>query len=307
MWKKYNKVFFAPDEPLVSGSGVELDDDEFNDLFGEIPIAEQEEETPSLVDGEESNNTSQDDEQDPESPPPDTSAAEEPSGQEPADGTTEGEESEKPVEGEKTPPVEPDPTERLLGVINQLTGGSKPPTDGAAPAAETSLPTVDFSKVFDESFDFDKVVDTKQGFVDFFTRAMTEVQKQTVAGMTSVLPTYVTGAVKQYSSLQEVHNEFYSTYPELSKIKGYVGQVASTISSENPDLPLQEILEKTATQVRETLGLDSLKKPNSETPAPPPPGKKPAPPALPGASNTRQSSKPKKNQLADEIEDLLSD
>lgn len=297
MWKRYSVdrlPLFESDDNSIRGLEPEKDfTDEITDLFDEelggVDKPEEDDEPEGdKPEGEESG----------DKPEPDV------------DGEEGGEvEIEKKPEGgepvDDPAPETPKPTSEveelkaqiaaLISTVNSL----KTPAKEPEPEKKLELPPVDLITLF-KDVDFDTVMETKEGFLEFLSKAMATVQSTTVDSVISSIPGLVDGVVTRKTTLDTVVKDFYGTYPELEGAKKYVSFVANGISEAEPNLSMQEVLTKAAAKAKADLGLKELPK-KEETPAAD--GKKK--PSLPGGSGGSRGKAPKPNKLQSEIDDLL--
>lgn len=185
----------------------------------------------------------------------------------------------------------------LMNLLNVAHSGGVAPVVPATPG-EPEAP-MDFA-TFMEGVDFDKVMDSKDAFMSFFIKSMDVVRKQTEQSVMAAVPQTVEGQIQRANTMREVANEFYTSYPELSQIKGYVANVAAEVSAKNPDWDMNMVLTETAKVTKSMLGLDVVPK------APVTPEDK-ATPVLSGGTRTSKTPSGKKNAMQEEIEDFLTD
>lgn len=147
--------------------------------------------------------------------------------------------------------------------------------------------------------DFDKVMESKEEFTKFFVSAMEIVQEQTAQKILSSIPNIVGSHVQRQTTLRDVAIEFYNRYPELKRVKRYVGTVANEIYAANPEMTLGQVMEEAARVAKETLNIKAAVETKER--------KEGAKPALPGSGGgSRMPSKPS-SKLQSEIDELLVD
>jgi len=151
-----------------------------------------------------------------------------------------------------------------------------------------------------EGVDFDSVMESKENFVDFMKKYGAAVQEQTRQSILTAIPDVVGTHVSQRASMQDAATAFYSQYPELKRVKRYVGAVANEVHAENPDWTMKQIFEETAKRAKENLNLQAAvidtNKANVIKPKP----------TLPGNTSVKVPASAPKG-LQDEIADLMSD
>ncbi len=69
------------------------------------------------------------------------------------------------------------------------------------------------------------------------------------------IPNLTTKAVDRQISLQRTIGQFYQDNPDLLEMQQYVGYTANRLQGENPNWPLEKLLEETEKEVRKTLKL----------------------------------------------------
>jgi hypothetical protein len=236
--------------------------------------------------------------------------------------TTEGEtepttslEGEVEGEGEKkeeVPPEEPAAEgtpkggEPVVGeevkkegeLLNTAHSGAQTPQ---VPIEAAPADPADFG-TFMEGVNFDSVMESKESFMEFFTKSMDIMRQQAEKSVMEAVPGYVSGQVQRSATMRDVATEFYSTYPELSPVKGYVANVASEISAGNPTWDMNQVLTETAKVTKNTLGLTGQVVATPVTPGVTKPN-----PVLPGGTRTTKAPSAKKSGLQSDIDDFLND
>jgi hypothetical protein len=280
---------------------METTDEEFADEFKSLFESVSEE-----VEKEEDNNI----DSDPESDEP----VEEPDGQEPTEEEDDGDDEGEEEDGEVTTPVvEPAADDskdaviagleaqiaKLTTLVESVVKPSEPePVKPEPPKVE------DLEKLF-EGLDFDNVVDTREGFVEFMRNAFQALQTGIVSQVNTQIPDVVGSVVTQQTSLKEMVAEFYESNPELASVKAYVGKIADEISAKDPNLSIKEVLDKAAIQAKEGLGIKDAVEKKVATPDPKP--AKPSKPALPGNKSGARKTSAQPSKLQSEIDEILND
>jgi hypothetical protein len=243
-----------------------------------------------------------------EVPPEEPAAEGTPKGGEPVVG----EEVKKEGEGEVTPPVVEPPVAEpvseldglkaqvstLMGLLNTAHSGAQTPQ---VPIEAAPADPADFG-TFMEGVNFDSVMESKESFMEFFTKSMDIMRQQAEKSVMEAVPGYVSGQVQRSATMRDVATEFYSTYPELSPVKGYVANVASEISAGNPTWDMNQVLTETAKVTKNTLGLTGQVVATPVTPGVTKPN-----PVLPGGTRTTKAPSAKKSGLQSDIDDFLND
>jgi len=310
MIKKYSsRICFGPDDTSIGGGDVNLDvpgdgdvSSDVLELFGDItdPIDDK--------DGDKSEDT-----------PPSENGGE---GEEEENNTEDGEGTTVPAsDGEptgkdpETTVVEPDPnpspephttdsnaeiaalTAQVAALTALVNKSAEPETKPEPAKAKIEVPAIDLNEMFKDT-DFDKVMATKEGFLDFLGKAMATAQNQTAEKVLQSIPNVVGGFVQRQAALKDVAKDFYSKYPELKRVKKYVTTVANEVSAENPGWTLDKVLTEAATRAKTTLNIGEEIKQQEK--------KKASKPALPGSRGTKVKPQPT-NKLQAEIDDILTD
>lgn len=185
----------------------------------------------------------------------------------------------------------------LMGLLNKA--HSTPGVGEAVPPGDAVPEPADFG-TFMEGVDFDSVMESKESFMKFFTKSMDIMRQQAEASVMAAVPNYVSGQVQRNATMRDVANEFYTTYPELTPVKGYVANVAAEVSAGNPTWDMNQVLVESARLTRETLGL-ALMSPLTATPP------TVVKPVLPGGTRTTKAPPTKKSALQSELDDFLND
>jgi hypothetical protein len=237
--------------------------------------------------------------------PPAPVADVKPTGEEPAKETS-GE--VVPATPEVIPPVAVDEVTALKTQVTTLTelvdklSGPKESTP-TAPVAETTtapIKVVGLEDIF-KDLDFDAVMESKENFMKFMIDTMTVVKEQTKQETLTAIPNVVGSFVQRQAGLRDVAMEFYSKYPELKRVKQYVGHVANEVHAEHPDWNISQVVEEAAKRTKETLNIQAAVEEGEkkETVKPKP--------SLPGGSTGARTPKAPSTGFQDEINDLITD
>ena len=237
-----------------------------------------------------------------------------PSGKEPVESTTATEPPATTVPEGATPTAPTTTTpelsevealkkqiETLTTLVDTMSGTAKvAPTTTETPAVEVKIPELE--DLF-KDMDFDSVMESKENFVKFFKDAMAVVKEQTKQETLVNIPNVVGSFVQRQASIRDVATEFYGKYPELKRVKQYVAHVANTVSAEQPEWNISQVLEEAAKRTKETLNLQAIVedkgKDDSSTSKPKP--------SLPGGTQSSKTPKAPSNGFQDEINDLITD
>ena len=191
--------------------------------------------------------------------------------------------------------------ETLTTLVDTLSGGTKSTTAVETPAAEpVKIPELE--DLF-KDMDFDAVMESKENFIKFFKDAMAVVKEQAKQETLVNLPNVVGDFVQRQTSIRDVATEFYTTYPELKKVKQYVAHVANTVSAEQPEWNISQVLIEAAKRTKETLNLQAVVEDVSIEKTDTTKHK----PSLPGGTQSSKTPKAPSNGFQDEINDLITD
>ena len=234
-----------------------------------------------------------------------------PSGKEPVESATADTPVTTATEGAIPPaPTTAEPTEvetlkkqieTLTTLVDTLSGGTK----SAAPTESTVVEPVKIPELEDlfKDMDFDAVMESKENFIKFFKDAMAVVKEQAKQETLVNLPNVVGDFVQRQTSIRDVATEFYTTYPELKKVKQYVAHVANTVSAEQPEWNISQVLIEAAKRTKETLNLQAVVEDVSIEKTDTTKHK----PSLPGGTQSSKTPKAPSNGFQDEINDLITD
>lgn len=187
----------------------------------------------------------------------------------------------------------------LTESLRSVTAVKEPESVLTAPKVAAS--DIDINKVL-EGIDLDEALGSNEGFMEVLAKVMRATVDYTRSQVTSDISTQTT--------LKESVTKFYNDNKDLLPVRNYVGQIASSVTSEHPEFTIAQVLEESRNIVRSTLNLPEIVVPATE----PGPGD-PAPvaskdrkkPVLPGSGNATRKSTPKGSKLEEEIADFLSD
>ena len=281
------------DETSGKGEGEVLevgttDQASINEFLDDIPITEEEGVVPVAETGEEK------------------APAEEPPAKKEEVGTTKEEEEEVtstptkvvvPTVKEVVPPDEITTLKAQIESLQALVDKLAAPTPKVE---EPPVPTKskDLAEIL-QDVDFDSVMESKENFSKFFLTAMEAVQEQTAQKILSSIPNIVGSHVQRQSTLRDVATEFYTRYPELKRVKRYVGTVANEIYAANPEMTLGQVMEEAARVAKETLNIQAEVVGREKRDA--------TKPALPGSGGGARVSVKPISKLQGEIDDILND
>lgn len=160
------------------------------------------------------------------------------------------------------------------------------PTQVQTASAPTWGPTVEVS---DE--DFQASLENKA----VLEKLLTTVRDQAVERTVQSIPQLVTSMIKQQLYLNEMSREFYQANEDLAGMRPFVGVVANEIASKNPGLKPEEVLDRTAVEVRKRLQMkvNTAMKTSPENPG------------LPQTGNRQRVNTPNLSGLEKDLTDLM--
>lgn len=298
MWKRFNaRIVFNQDDIISGGTGDDFSE-EISALFDEHSVdVEPEVEDPpqqeDLTPSEEPTEVSADD------------------AEEPVENPDEGEDTSEPVIESESEPVINDvqnnkiaaleaQIETLTNLVEKLSGGEQK-SEISEPDPQIQVPGFNLEEQF-KDIDFDAMLDSKENFFGVMNKFMQLMGNQVAETVMTNVPQVVGAHVTRNAALRDAAAKFYDQYPELKRVKRYVGMTANEVQAENPEWTLGKIFDETAKRVKESLNIQDVIEEEEKQEA-----SKPKPtPVLPGAGSTRTPT-PVPNALQDEIDDFLSD
>lgn len=144
----------------------------------------------------------------------------------------------------------------LQAEVNRLSKGEA--TKSAEAESETSTSQEESkSDPFDPFMgqDFDSIIESKESFQKWAEGLYERAKKDTHEEILKRLPETVNSYVEHQVAIRDSVNEFYRQNDDLVNYKNYVGQIANEVQGEHSDWTFDQILEETATRVRQKLGL----------------------------------------------------
>ena len=205
----------------------------------------------------------------------------------------------------ETPEVDPRDAQiaALTEMVNKLSIGNLPATTEVTKDTTPSpvkIPTTTLDSLL-ESVDFDEIMESKQKFVEFMRTAFSTLREDTVQKTLTNIPQVVGTFVQRQATLRDVATQFYTTYPELKRVKPFVTHTANAVSAEHPDWNITQVLEESATRVKDMLQLKSEVMAEEKT------GATKSKPTLPGGSQGAKGPVKPSSGLQSEIDDLIND
>lgn len=189
-------------------------------------------------------------------------------------GTSEEEETrtrEEP-EGEETDESESEEEElsteqqlrdelnEVYGTIEELkeqiqgeqTEGSEEETEEGEAETQTSQEDLD---VQDRQFVTDEEIESFQDDPSKINDFLNRVFQESLEEAMRRIPNVVTSKVSRNMTMRERAKEFYKENSDLQEYRDFVGHVANEVQSNNPEMDIQEVFNKTATEARKRLGI----------------------------------------------------
>jgi len=175
-----------------------------------------------------------------------------------------------------------------IEALTQLVNTLSAPKSVEAPI----VPNVNLKDLVDNT-DFDEIMESKEKFMEFISKALLSASTATVNHIQGVVPSIL----NQQQSMAEVRKQFYDSYPELLPVSKFVGNVANDIAEKNPDWSVAQVLQESAKVSKKALNIPDSIKPTGEK----------ARPTLPGGSNASRGGEIKKSALQAQLDDFASD
>jgi hypothetical protein len=120
-----------------------------------------------------------------------------------------------------------------------------------------------YAKVFDK-LDLDSVIDTEESFKGFMLKLAEAIHTDVTEQVLPQIPAITQDQLSRHATMQQIKDQFYRDHEELLPVQSYVAQVANAVAKENPEMSLQEVLEKTAETAKTALGLEKVKQSKRE-------------------------------------------
>lgn len=138
--------------------------------------------------------------------------------------------------------------EALQNKVNSLSQSSAE----VAPVADKMT----IEKLMESIDDPEEIMSDKEKFVEFFLSLSKVTANSAVENSMTMTPEVVSQFIAKRDQLNRVRTKFYDNNPELVEVQDYVAEVANSIAAENPDKPLQEVLDITSKRVYKALKLE---------------------------------------------------
>lgn len=189
---------------------------------------------------------------------------------------------------------------KLLDIIANLTKDKEEKEEEGESEPEDVFASQEFTKLLD-------VLDLDEGDAEplkaFMTKMLDFDRKQTIQAVLDEVPKLTSQTLKSQETQQKVREQFYSSYPELKSVPGFVSQISREVAKEPAfKNDADKILKETAKRAYGALGIKPGKRRKSDSE---PEGGKKKKPAFPKSTNSRKKA-PKKSKMADQIESMLS-
>jgi lipopolysaccharide biosynthesis regulator YciM len=107
---------------------------------------------------------------------------------------------------------------------------------------------------------FEKITDDPKEFKKYLLNFGSKVAEAAREEALRSIPSMVEKQTKEKAKATQSAERFYKKNPDLVKYRDFVGYKANKIKSENPELDLDDILEKTEREVRQELNIEKQAK-----------------------------------------------
>lgn len=184
-------------------------------------------------------------------------------GDDPKEDEDEDEDDEDSDDGEEAIVVDPkdqqiidlqEQNKKILGLLENTT---KPKDKVAEDEKPRDVFASDGFKKLAEVLELDE---TESGILKSFMEQFgNHVATTAVKDAEARVPSAVDAQITKSTQAKDVKTNFYNTHPALKNVSGYVAQVASAISEQDPNLSLEEVLSKTAESSYKALGIKPTK------------------------------------------------
>lgn len=174
--------------------------------------------------------------------------------------------------------------------------------------SKTATESTDVSEVTESNFNFldgldiDEVLSSSDNLnkllLGVYNKALQESSKLSAENIMRSLPSTMSNYVTQHLTMREMVNNFYDDNDDLVGAKQTVTDVANKIANDNPELTVEEVFQRTASEARKVL---NLKKIEPKTKG------KPTLHNSRGNGGRARLSVPELDGLAKEVNDLISD
>lgn len=153
---------------------------------------------------------------------------------------------------------------------------------------------------------FNKVLDDPKAFTDFLMRFGNQVRQQAREDALRDIPDVVSKTASRQQQLLRKRDEFYTKNKDLENHKNYVGYVANQIYSNDPDMSLDELFNKTAVKVRKDLAINEQAVEKEDNRLEKQARKSKAPAFAGGTHSTRSSAGDNRTELQKEFDAMLN-
>lgn len=144
--------------------------------------------------------------------------------------------------------------EQEKGEEAEETGEEEEKGEPEGETTQTGEETKSPFEVSDE--EFNEMMKDKSKFVGFLNKFGDAIRQQAREDALRDVPDVVSKTTQRQQTLLEKKNQFFNDNPELKEHANYVGYTATRLYSQNPELSVDELFNKTAEQVRKDLALN---------------------------------------------------
>ncbi len=186
--------------------------------------------------------------------------------------------------------------ERYLKIIESL--AKKKQTEKPATPAAPDIYESDEFKGLIEVLDLDK--NEAKVMMAFMKRMQSDTQQRSVEQAMKDTPEVVGKYVNRQSVMTRMKEKFYKDNPQLEAVKSYVAQVANTVSANNADWTMEQVLTEAAEVTYTALGIKKELAKKTDKP-----GKRKKPAFAKGTKGSRKKT-PKVPKLQNDIQKMLN-
>lgn len=197
--------------------------------------------------------------------------------------------------GRYTPPAQPTSAPSGPPAATPSSQGREGTPAGPAPFLESED---DFNRVLDKVENFNALLE------NVVKRAKAEAAEEALLS----LPRLAEQLVNQQLTLRMAADEFYKVNADLAPYRNFVGFVTNEVAAAHPEYDLRTLLDESAKEVRNRIGLTGMQPPPTAPAAPAAPSAPGGPAFAPGpGARPGRTAQPKISGQEQQILDLLQD